>query len=119
MPAGVAGYPESMEILIYAIVAILLVAIAFAVVSVLRAREQQRRLRREKLDGVAEGHREMADQHAGSLEELRPLALSHRQAAVDHTRKAEEIEQRIERQERHTRFHEERAAATEEEREQV
>jgi hypothetical protein len=71
------------------------------------------------LDGVAAGHREMADQHAGSLDELRPLALAHRQAAVDHTRKAEDIEQRIERRERHARFHEERAAATQQEREQV
>ncbi|HVF79275.1 MAG TPA: hypothetical protein VNA28_13340 [Solirubrobacteraceae bacterium] len=85
----------------------------------MRTREQERQQQREKLDGVAEGHREMADQHAGSLDELRPLALSHRQAAVDHTRKAEEIEQRIERQERHAHFHQARAAATQEEREQV
>lgn len=119
MPAVGAGYDEPMEILIYIIVAILLVAVALVAVSFMRTREQERQLRRDKLDGVAQGHQEMADQHAGSLDELRPLALSHRQAAVDHTRKAEEIEQRIERQERHARFHEERAAATQDEREQV
>lgn len=108
-----------MEVLIYIVVAILLVAIVLGVVSLLRKREKERRLRREKLEGVADGHREMADQHAGSLEELRPLAQSHRQAAADDTRKAEEIEQRIEREERHARFHQDRAAATQEEREQV
>ena len=67
----------------------------------MRAREQQRAVQRDKLDGVVEGHRQMADAHASSLDELRAQALSHRQAAVDHTRKAEELEQRIEREERH------------------
>ena len=62
-----------------------------------------------KLEGVVEGHREMADAHSSSLDELRAQALSHRQAAVDHTRKAEEFEQRIEREERQATFHEQRA----------
>lgn len=106
------------------LVAIFVVGALFALawvfaVSRLRARTQQRRLRREKLDGVVEGHLEMAEAHAGSLEELRPHAVAHRRAAADHTRKAEELERRIELQERHARFHEERAATTQREREQV
>jgi hypothetical protein len=106
------------------LVAIFVVGALFALawvfaVSRLRARARDRRLRREKLDGLVEGHLEMADAHAGSLEELRPQALAHRQAAADHTREAEELERRIELQERHARFHEERAAATHRERERV
>ena len=108
-----------MEAVIVIVVIALLAVAAFVLFSTMRKREHERRLRREKLDGVVQGHREMADAHAGSLDELRPLATEHRRAAVEHTRKAEEIEQRIEREERQAQFHGQRAAATEEEREQV
>lgn len=120
------GIAQRMDIVaIVIILAILVVAAAVVVAALLwiwsrlRARDAARRIDREKLDAVAGGHREMAESHEGTLEELRPQALAHRQSAVDHTRKAEELEQRIERQERHARFHEERAAATEREREEV
>lgn len=89
------------------------------VVMRVRAREKQRALRRERLDSVAEGHREMAEAHADSLEGLRDQALTHRQAAVDHTRKAEQLEQRIEQKERQAAFHEDRALETQHEREQL
>ncbi len=84
-----------------------------------QAREREREARRSKLDSVAEGHREMAEAHADSLEGLREQALTHRQAAVDHTRKAEGLEQRIEQKERQAAFHEDRAIDTQHEREQV
>ncbi len=84
-----------------------------------RERERERDLRRSKLESVAEGHREMAESHAGSLDGLRAQALEHRQAAVDHTRKAEQLEQSIERKERQAAFHEDRALETQHEREQV
>ena len=84
-----------------------------------RERERDRDLRRSKLESVAEGHREMAEAHAGSLEGLREQALEHRQAAVDHTRKAEQLEVRIEQKERQAAFHEDRALETQHEREQV
>lgn len=113
------GIPGRVEVLLAVLFIALVAAVGFAVHALLRKRRHEREVRREKLDGVVAGHREMADQHAGSLEQLRPLALAHRQAAVDHTRTAEEIEQRIERQRRHARFHEERAAATQQRREQV
>ena len=113
------GYPDTMDIAL-AVIAVVVVAIAvLLVVSARRRRAAERDLRRGKLDGVVAGHREMVDSHHGSLAELRPLAQAHRQQAVEHTRKAEELEQRIEREERHARFHEDRAAATEREREQV
>lgn len=84
-----------------------------------RERERQRDLRRSKLESVADGHREMAEAHAGSLDGLREEALTHRQAAVDHTRKAEQLEQTIEQKERQAAFHEDRALETRHEREQV
>jgi flagellar biosynthesis/type III secretory pathway M-ring protein FliF/YscJ len=84
-----------------------------------RERERERDLRRSKLDSVADGHREMAEAHAGSLDELRDQALDHRQAAVDHTRKAEQLEERIQQKERQAAFHEDRALKTRHEREQV
>ena len=77
-------------IAIFVVGALFALAWVFAV-SRLRVRAMQRGLRREKLEGVVEGHLEMAEAHAGSLEELRPQALAHRQAAADHTRKAEEL----------------------------
>ncbi len=118
--ARIGGYPsENMELVLILIFGALVPVAALLAIVLLRRRERARQLRRDKLDGVAEGHREMAESHAGSLDELRSRALGHRQAAVDHTRNAEELEARIERQERHARFHEERAAATEEQREQV
>jgi hypothetical protein len=94
-------------------------AVLWWVFTHVRNRERERDLRRSKLDSVAEGHREMAEAHAGSLEGLREQALSHRQAAVDHTRKAEQFEQRIEQKERQAAFHEDRALETQHEREQV
>lgn len=108
-----------MDIVLVILALCVLAAAAFAVVGYMRVREHGREIRREKLDGVVEGHREMVGAHAGSLDELRPAAQAHRQAAVDHTRKAEELEARIEREERQARFHADRAAQTEAEREQV
>ncbi len=84
-----------------------------------RQRERDRDLRRSKLDAVSEGHREMAEANAGSLDGLRDQALEHRQAAVDHTRKAEQLEERIGQKERQAAFHEDRALETRHEREQV
>jgi len=109
-----------MKTLIILIPVVLLVAVlAVAVVFAVRARERERQQRRDRLEGVVEGHREMADAHADSLDGLREQALTHRQAAVDHTRKAEELEGRIERKERQAAFHEDRALQTQHEREQV
>jgi hypothetical protein len=61
----------------------------------------------------------MADAHAGSLDELRPLAAAHRQAAADHTRQAQELERRIAREERFASFHADRAVVAAREREQT
>ena len=113
------GTPYGVETVLVILAVLVVLAIAYALLQYMRRREHQRTIRREKLDGVVAGHREMADAHAGSLDELRPAARSHRQAAVDHTRKAEELEERIEREERHARFHAERAKQTESDREQV
>jgi hypothetical protein len=108
-----------MEFVIGAIVGVLVAAAVFVVMKRMRARDEQRRVQRGKLDGVVEGHRQMAEAHASSLDEHRAQALSHRQAAVDHTRKAEALEQRIEREERQATFHEQRAEQTAREREQL
>ena len=108
-----------MELVIGAIVGVLVAAALLVAIPRMRAREQQRAVQRDKLEGVVEGHRQMAEAHASSLDELRAQALSHRQAAVDHTRKAEELEQRIEREERQASFHEQRAEQTALEREQI
>ena len=109
-----------MEIVVVVVlVALLIAAVGYVAVTKRSEREHERALRREKLDGVVAGHREMADAHVGPLEELRTRAVAHRQAAADHTRQAEELEERIEREERHARFHQDRAAATEQERGQV
>jgi len=106
--------------LIALIVMVVVICLLLAwVVKHFRERERERDLRRTKLDSVAEGHREMAEAHAGSLEGLREQALTHRQAAVDHTRKAEAFEQRIEQKERQAAFHEDRAVETQHERKQV
>jgi len=113
------GTPYGMESVLVILAVLVVLAIAFALFQHMRKREHRRTIRREKLDGVVEGHREMADAHAGSLDELRPAAKSHRQAAADHTRKAEELEERIEREERQARFHADRAKQTEAERKQV
>ena len=108
-----------MEIL--ALVALIVVVglVLAWVVKRFREREHEKDLQRSKLESVAEGHREMAEAHAGSLEGLREQAVGHRQAAVDHTRKAEALEARIEQKERQAAFHEDRALETQHEREQV
>src|SRR5687768_825072 len=97
-----------------ALVAMIVVVGLVLVWVVMRFRERERvkDLHRSKLESVAEGHREMAEAHAGSLEGLREQALTHRQAAVDHTRKAEALEARIEQKERQAAFHEDRALET-------
>jgi len=107
-----------------ALIALILMIVAIClligwVVMRFRERERERDLRRSKLESVADGHREMAEAHAGSLEGLREQALEHRQAAVDHTRQAEQVEQRIEQKERQAAFHEDRALETQHERQQV
>ncbi len=79
----------------------------------------KRRIREEKLTSVAAGHREMAESHESSVEELEPQAIGHREAAADHTRIADELEERIEREQRHAQFHAERATETEQERERT
>ena len=114
-----AGYRRVMETVALIVMAVVVCLVLAWVFMRFRDRERQREVRREKLESVAEGHREMAEAHAGSLEGLREQALEHRQAAVDHTRKAEALEGRIEQKERQAAFHEERATETQHEREQV
>jgi hypothetical protein len=101
------------------IVFVAFVLLGVLAVSRMRAREAGRAIRHEKLEAVADGHREMVASHTVAIEELRPQAEAHRRAAADHARLADELEARIAREQRHAQFHEERAQATEQEREQV
>lgn len=101
------------------IVFVALTMLGLLAVSRMRAREAGRLIRHEKLEAVADGHREMVEAHTVAVEELRPQAEAHRRAAADHARLADELEARIAREQRHAQFHEERAQATEQEREQV
>jgi hypothetical protein len=96
-----------------------LIVLAWLVSKRMGLRAGEKRIQRDKLDSVAEGHREMADAHASSVEELEPQAIGHREAAADHTRIADELEERIEREQRHAQFHAERASETETEREHI
>jgi flagellar biosynthesis/type III secretory pathway M-ring protein FliF/YscJ len=119
---GRAGTPAVVETLALVAFIVMIVVVALVLVWVVmrfREREREKDLQRSKLASVAQGHREMAEAHAGSLEGLREQALEHRQAAVDHTRKAEAVEGRIEQKERQAAFHEDRALETQHEREQV
>ncbi|MDX6708962.1 MAG: hypothetical protein QOK16_2352 [Solirubrobacteraceae bacterium] len=120
MDLAAPGYKSPMEyVAISIIVLVLFGVLAVLAVSRMRARETDRAIRHEKLEAVADGHREMVDAHAVSIEELRPKAEAHRRTAEHHARLADELEARIAREERHAQFHEERAQATEQEREQV
>ncbi len=110
---------DTLGIVALIVMIVVVCAVLWWVFTHVRNRERERTLQRDKLDSVAEGHREMAESHAGSLEGLREQALEHRQAAVDHTRKAEAIEGRIEQKERQAAFHEDRALETQQQREQV
>jgi Tfp pilus assembly protein PilE len=106
-----------MELVIPVVVVAVLAALAVAwlVTSELGRRSQAKRLRREKVGAVAEGHREMAEAHASTVAELEPQANGHREAAADHARIAAELEGRIARERRHVQFHEERADDSDEE----
>ncbi|MEA2218056.1 MAG: hypothetical protein QOJ35_682 [Solirubrobacteraceae bacterium] len=104
---------------IIAVAAVALLLVGWLAASRLRARGAARNIRRDKLVAVAAGHREMADAHASSVEDLAPRAEGHREAAVEHARKADALEERIERERRQAQFHEERAVETEHERERI
>jgi biopolymer transport protein ExbB/TolQ len=108
-----------MNIAIVVLVVLGVLALAWLVSRRMGARTAAKRIQREKLASVADGHREMADAHAVSVEDLAPQAARHREAAADHTRIAEELEDRIERERRHAQFHAERASETEQEREHI
>jgi biopolymer transport protein ExbB/TolQ len=105
------------------VVAIALVLIGFVatllIASRVRARNDARRIRREKLASVVDGHREMASAHAGSVADLAPQAEGHREAAIEHARIADELLERIEREHRHAQFHEECALETQDERDRI
>lgn len=110
-----------MEIVLISIViaVVALLALAWIIAARVGAAAHARRIRRNKLESVASGHREMVAAHEGSVEELAPQAQAHHEAAADHARRADELEQRIERERRQAQFHEERAAETQHEREHV
>lgn len=109
-----------MEIVAIVTIVVLIVgALAWLMVTRLRTREEARRIQRGKLDSAVSGHREMADSHVSTVEELEPQAERHREAAAGHARRADELEERIERERRHAQFHEERASETERERERI
>jgi hypothetical protein len=101
------------------IAALALLALIWLVSRRLGARSNHKRIRRDKLQSVVEGHREMAEAHASSVEDLEPEALGHREAAADHARIADELEERIERERRHARFHADRAVETEQDHERI
>ena len=108
-----------MEIVAIVIIAIALLAAGWILGTRLRARSHALRIKRDKLESVAAGHREMVASHESSVEELERRARDHRQAAADHARQADELEARIERERRQAQFHEQRAAETEHDRERV
>ena len=93
-----------------------LVAVIWLLARRLGARAKALRIERERLESVVSGHRDMAESHASTVEELQPRAKAHREAADDHARRADELEDRIERERRHAQFHDERASETEDER---
>ena len=107
-----------MELILVAVV-LAVVVLAWFVYRHQTARESEKRIKREKLASVADGHREMAETHASTIEDLEPEAIGHREAAADHTRIADELEERIERERRHAQFHAERATETEQESEHI
>ncbi len=82
-------------------------------------RAKAMRRERERLEAVVAGHREMAQSHESSVDELGPRAKAHREAAADHAQRADELEDRIERERRQAQFHEERASETDDERRQI
>ena len=108
-----------MELVVVIVVYSRCSVLAWLVYRRMGARASEKRIQRDKLASVAEGHREMAEAHTVSVEELEPAALGHREAAADHTRIADELEERIERERRHAQFHAERATETEQEREHI
>ena len=107
-----------MELIVIAVV-LVAVVLAWFIYRHQTAREGEKRIAREKLGSVADGHREMAEAHTVSVEELEPAAIAHREAAADHARLADELEERIERERRQAQFHAERATETEQEREHI
>jgi hypothetical protein len=109
-----------MDIVTIVIIVMLIVgALGYLLAARLRARNDARRIQRDKLASTVAGHREMAESHASRLGDLEPQAQHHREAAVEHARRADELEERIERERRHAQFHEERASETEHERERT
>jgi biopolymer transport protein ExbB/TolQ len=108
-----------MELLVVVAVLIpllVVIALGWLLVKRLGARAQALRLERERLESVVAGHRDMADSHASTAQELEPKAKAHREAAADHAQRADELEERVERERRHAEFHQERASETEDER---
>ena len=117
--ARVVGYRCGMEIVAIVIIVVALLAAGWIVAARLRVRAHGLRIRRDKLESVAAGHREMIAAHEVAAEELQPQAPVHRDAAARHTRRAEELEARIELLRRQAQLHEERAADTRRERERI
>ena len=56
-----------MEIVAIVLCVVLLIALAWVIFQLSRAREAAREIRREKLGSVDEGHREMVSAHEGSV----------------------------------------------------
>ena len=108
-----------MELIVVVAIVIPVLALLVAIWLLARrlgARAKALRMERERLDAVVADHREMADSHASTAEELAPKVQAHREAAAELAERAEELEERIERERRHARFHAERARETEDER---
>jgi hypothetical protein len=107
---------ELVAVLVVIAVGLALIAAIWLLMRRLRERATALRLERERLESVVAGHRDMADSHASTAEELAPRVDEHRAAAADHARRADELEQRVANERRHAEFHDKRASETEDER---
>jgi uncharacterized coiled-coil DUF342 family protein len=95
------------------VVAVVLIGAIWLLTRRFRERAQALRRERERLESVVAGHRDMAESHASTADELAPRVDEHRAAAADHARRAEELAERVEKERQHQEFHERRATETE------
>jgi hypothetical protein len=108
-----------MELIVALAIVLPVLAIAAAIWLLARrmgVKAKALRMERERLESVVAGHRDMAESHATTAEDLQPKIKAHREAAADHAQRADDLEQRVERERRHAEFHEQRASQTEDER---